>query len=189
MKSTDFDEFSDVWASAWEVVGRNITPRAVLAAFGLLQDFELADINRALVLHGRSQHGRNPPTASHVIELLGAVNPTGHPGADEAWAICVRMTGEDDTAVITGQMRAAWAIAWPVMDLGDKVGARMAFRGAYERQIAMASGPPRWEVSPGRNLEMREQRIAEAVRMSRLPSSALAIHGLPPSTGGNYCLP
>lgn len=62
----------------------------------------------------------------------------GRPGKDEAWAIAMTTNDEFETVVLTDEIQLALAAAKPVLDAGDKVGARMAFNSAYERLVGQA---------------------------------------------------
>ena len=71
----------------------------------------------------------------------------GRPGADEAWAIALEALDEACSVVWCGEIQQAFAIARPVLVAGDKIGARMAFRNAYDRLVRDARvqrKPERW---------------------------------------------
>jgi hypothetical protein len=57
-------------------------------------------------------------------------------GADEAWALMPK--SEIDSAMLTDEMAQAMAAASPLLEMGDKVAARMAFRDTYNRLIDRA---------------------------------------------------
>lgn len=177
MRSTEFQAFAETWAFAWEQVGKAITPGAIELAFEALRDYQLADIRRALTVHLRDpQRGRFAPTVSDISAVLEPVNGQAWPSSDEAWSICVRTFDESDTVVVTDEIMRAREAAQPIMDIGDEVGARMAFRDTYDRLVGAAkfSGtPPRWWVTHGSDPNLRRQRITEAVELRRLPRSAL----------------
>jgi hypothetical protein len=93
------------------------------------------------------------------------------PDADEAWAIAVRAADERETVVWTKEIAEAWTAAQPVFDIGDDVGARMAFKAAYVRLIeqACATGHPlQWVISQGFDAERRREVVNNAVRDGRL---------------------
>ena len=93
------------------------------------------------------------------------------PEADEAWAIAVRAADEKETVVWTAEIAVAWVTAQPVFQLGDVVGARMAFKAAYGRLIDQASAtghPPHWVVSQGFDAERRLEVMHDAVCNGRL---------------------
>lgn len=55
------------------------------------------------------------------------------PGKDEAWSIALAASDEHETVVLTTEIRQAMIASEPILEAGDKVGARMAFMSAYER--------------------------------------------------------
>ena len=96
----------------------------------------------------------------------------GRPGKDEAWAIAMTTHDEFETVVLTDEIQLALAAAKPVLDAGDKVGARMAFISAYERFVRQAregAKPVNWHVSVGFDADRRIQAVARAVQMQRIP--------------------
>jgi len=184
MKSIDFNEFADVWTGAWELVGRNITSRAVMAAFELLGEFEIVDIKRALAIHAKSKQGREPPKPADIADILAVRTHNGHPGPDEAWGILVKFVGnEAETGVLTEEIRRGWEACSGILDLGDEVGARRCFLEVYTAALAEArqhGRPPQWTVSLGTCPNTRKARIEEAVRLGRLKDTDAAGYLPPP---------
>ncbi|HJV52762.1 MAG TPA: hypothetical protein VJ652_14945 [Noviherbaspirillum sp.] len=98
----------------------------------------------------------------------------GRPGPDAAWAMLPR--SEDDTCVWTPEMQTAWGIARPLLEDGDKFGARRAFVEEYERRVdeARENGiPVRWEVSLGQDQNGREAVVRDAVTRGLIPASQM----------------
>ncbi|WP_130931618.1 hypothetical protein [Pseudomonas sp. Sample_24] len=96
----------------------------------------------------------------------------GRPGKDEAWAIAMTSNDEFETVVLTDEIQLALAAAKPVLDAGDKVGARMAFNSAYERLVGQAREDNKqvnWHVSVGFDANRRVQAISKAAQMQRIP--------------------
>lgn len=97
----------------------------------------------------------------------------GRPSDDEAWAIALLSREEADTVVWTSETAEAFAICAPVLGVGDEVGARMAFKDAYNRLVTAAriSGKPaKWAASLGWDMGKREAAIASAVSAGLLPA-------------------
>jgi len=63
--------------------------------------------------------------------------------------------------VWTAEIETARAMALGVWREGDKVGARMAFKGAYERAVA-AGAVPTWKLSLGHDPEQRIDAVKQA---------------------------
>ena len=108
-----------------------------------------------------------------MADILQRVQASdGRPGKDEAWAIAMTTNDEFETVVLTDEIQLALAAAKPVLDAGDKVGARMAFISAYERFVGQARDegkPVNWHVSVGFDASRRIQAVARAVQMQRIP--------------------
>jgi len=85
------------------------------------------------------------------------------PTADEAWAVALASFDEDATVVWTTEIEQARNLALTVWQTGDKIAARMTFKGAYERLTAGMQGrAPGWKLSPGHNPEQRAAAVLQA---------------------------
>ncbi|MCZ3122564.1 hypothetical protein NYZ23_19850, partial [Acinetobacter baumannii] len=79
---------------------------------------------------------------------------------------------EAATVVWTIETAQAFAICRPVLETGDEVGARMAFKDAYNRLVLAArrSGQlPQWQASLGWDMAQREAILKRAVQLQRRP--------------------
>lgn len=196
MREPDFGEFSKLLDAVCSLLSRGTyVPNATNTAlwFRSLQAHELAVVRAAFDAHVKDpQRGRFVPTPADVIaQIEGLASNDGRPGAEEAWAMALAARDEADTVVWTAEMAEAWAVARSVFDLGDEVGARMAFREAYTRLVEEARRahmPAAWSVSLGFDLERRALAITAAVRAGRLPQEELL--ALPsPARGDALLLP
>jgi len=78
---------------------------------------------------------------------------------------------ESETVVWTGEMGEAFGVAVPLMDRGDMVAARMAFKEKYLRLVSEArdSGKPVvWSATLGHDVTGRSGPITDAVEKGRL---------------------
>ncbi|WP_426201062.1 hypothetical protein [Pseudomonas sp. TWP3-1] len=111
-----------------------------------------------------------------MADILQRVQASdGRPGKDEAWAIAMTANDEFETVVLTNEIQLALAAAKPILDAGDKVGARMAFISAYERLVGQAREDTKqvnWHVSVGFDANRRTQAITKAVQMQRIPQES-----------------
>lgn len=109
-------------------------------------------------------------TLASILQRVQAAD--GRPGKDEAWAIAMTTNDEFETVVLTDEIQLALAAAKPVLDAGDKIGARMAFISAYERFVAQSrddAKPVNWHVSVGFDASRRVQAVTKAVELKRIP--------------------
>jgi hypothetical protein len=93
----------------------------------------------------------------------------GRPGAEEAWSMIPR--GEGATVVWTEEMAAAFGVVVSMIDSGEEIPARMAFKEKYAALVAEARDaniPVRWIPSLGHDPNGREAPLEEAVRKNRL---------------------
>lgn len=108
-------------------------------------------------------------TLADVIDRIEEAD--GRPGSNEAWGIAILGFDESETIITNDEICAAMAAARPIMEMGDEIGARMAFRDAYERVIREnreQGRKPNWWPSLGHDPIRRVDAIQAAVDVGRL---------------------
>lgn len=193
MTTDDLPQFTTLLDSVCTMLSKGqYTPNETSTAlwFNVLAPFPLPVVRAALDQHLRTS--RFPPTPAEILELIGGND--GRPGAEEAWALVLRdrddgsrsrlrkvaWTEEVSTTVWTREMLAAWGVANPVLTSGDEVGARMAFREVYNREVELAHRrcePVRWEVSLGTDKQAAAEVIRAALADGRIVLPAIGSPG------------
>ena len=151
-----------------ETLGQTISATAARLMAEDLSVFPPQDIRKALQSCRRELTGKF--TLGAVMQRIQAED--GRPGKDEAWAIAVMANDEFETVVMTDEIQLALTAARPVLESGDKIGARMVFINAYERFVLHAreaAKPVNWHVSIGYDANRRATAIEKAVQMQRIP--------------------
>ena len=179
MREADYAEFSALLDAVCGLLSRGAyrpSGQNTALFFRALLRYDLADVRAALDAHVADPvRGRFVPVPADLIaQLQGAAADDGRPGPEEAWAIAMRAQDEADTVVWTEEIAQAWIIARPILDNGDEVGARMAFKEAYGRLLGNARNagkPPAWSASLGFDPQLREVALDAAVHAGRLPRS------------------
>lgn len=146
-----------------ELCGRTFSPEAARMFVDDLDGFEEQAI--AVALRRCRREVRGMLTVQDVVSRID----DGRPGPEEAWAMLPKDEGM--SAVWTDEMAEAFGVAAPLLDAGDKVAARMAFKEAYATRINAARDqrrPPNWTVSLGHDPRGRDVALAEAVSLNRL---------------------
>ncbi|MBK1699761.1 hypothetical protein [Thiococcus pfennigii] len=110
-----------------------------------------------------------PRPADLLAKLAGGA--ACHLPADAAWPLALRSFDESETVVWTAEIEQARNAAREVWASGDLIGARMAFRAAYERLLAAAGGGPVWQVSAGDDVERRVAAVTQAQARGLLSES------------------
>ncbi|WP_313824070.1 hypothetical protein [Leclercia sp.] len=177
------DQLVDMLAVTGEVMGNELKPGVIMVMVQDLAGFEFAAVANALVRCRRELTGKL--TLKAIIEF--AAPAAGWLSANEAWSLALPAADERNTVVWTREAREAFNIARPLLEDGDKIGARMAFIGAYERNVAMAKAAgavPGSEVSEGWDKTLRAVAVEQAVSRGLLPAprqeAVLALPNLSP---------
>lgn len=162
-------------AATAELMGQQISPVALSIMAEDLKQYPIEIVIEACACLRRESKGRFSIAA--IIEKVEALEPNGRPGSDEAWAMIPR--DEFMSVVLSDEIQSALHIAQPLLNEGDQVAARMAFKQAYERIVAenkRAGVKPVWYPSLGWNKDGREAVLAEAVRLGRIsPEHAIGL--------------
>ena len=160
-----------------ELMGQSISPTASAVMGSDLKDFPRDVVFLALK---NLRHAGGRFSIGAVIAEIEKLQPDGRPGADEAWAMIPR--DEQTSVVMTEEMAQAMGIAQGLLDEGDQVAARMAFKEAYTRLVDTAKRgniPAKWFPSLGSDKTQRESCLMESVRLGRLTHQH-ALSLLPP---------
>jgi hypothetical protein len=174
------ERFLKMMQATLAIYDKTATPETVALWWALLAAYEFDDVKQAFARYLKCAEGRFAPKPASIIEIIDAMRPDGRPGADEAWAMIPM--DEYTSAVMTQEMADALHIAQPLIDAGDKIAARMAFKEAYARIVDANKRngiAPSWFPSLGHDNEGREAALADAVRLGIIkPNHAIAL--LPP---------
>lgn len=166
-----------------EVMGHELKPTAAMVMAEDLATYPFEEVMNALNRVRKETAGRL--TLKAIIDMLAP----GHDWltANEAWSLALPAADERNTVVWTREAREAFNIALPLLEEGDKIGARMAFIGAYERNVAVAKAAgavPGAEVSEGWDKTLRTVAVEQAVTRGLLPpprqEAVLALPNLSP---------
>lgn len=152
-----------------ELTSTELSEGAARVMVSDLGAYPLGQVLGALVRCRRELKGKL--TIAAVLERLD----DGRPGQDEAWAMIP--TDESGSVVWTDEMAAAYGVAAALLSHGDRIAARMAFRDAYSRNVALARAdqrPVRWTPSLGRDIRGHEAALDEAVQKNRLSPDHVA---------------
>lgn len=174
MQQSDFDAFRKLLSACLSMWGD--APSAEISAmwFRCLAEYDMPTVSAAFNAHMRDPvNGKFAPKPAHIIEQIrGRLEEDGRPGPEEAWARASRARDESETVVWTNEARKAWFVASDLMQMGDEVGARMAFKEVYVRLVNEARArreSAAWEVSEGFDKERRIAAITEAVEAGLIP--------------------
>lgn len=178
MLSTDKRNFNELLIATLGIYDKIPAPAVTGIWWNALAAHEFDAVKAAFSEH--IKRGKFAPRPADILELLDLISPDGRLSADEAWA----MTPRDEmvSVVLTEEIMEAWGIAQPLLESGDQVAARMAFKDAYTRMVdanRRNGVKVKWRASLGWDKEGRAPVLAEAVRLGRL-GAEYAIRLLPP---------
>jgi len=152
-----------------EAMGQQISPAGLLLMADDLEPYGVEIVLAALV---RVRRECRKLTVADVIDRLASTD--GRPGADEAWANAQLAHDESMTVVWSQEAADAFWIARPLLVIGDKTGARMAFRDAYVRlcdEARLNRRPVQWLVNQGFDADQRAEVLAAAVLAGKIAES------------------
>lgn len=176
LSDQEIDWLSCEVAATAEAMGQEISPNAVALLVADFSTFPRAQLKEALRRVRMEGVGRL--TAKALLDQLDALN--GRIGADEAFALVLKAADEAQTVVWTDEIAQAWTVCAPMLKGRDQVGARMAFRQAYDRIVQDARAAmkrPAPVVSIGSDPQLRVVAVTQAHEQRRLPL-ALALAAL-----------
>ncbi|HEY0820226.1 MAG TPA: replicative helicase loader/inhibitor [Rhizobacter sp.] len=180
MRDEDRKEFADVIRATFDNYHRQPPLGATLRLWWeMLAKHDLAAVRQACVSYIATEP-KHPPSIQQLLELLRPKSE--RLGAEEAWARAVLACDERETVIMNDEIAQAWGVCKPIMDLGDEVGARMAFKEAYARIVAQAQGPTHWWPSIGHDPHKRDTALKEARRAGLLGQDTVRAL-LPPPSG------
>ena len=152
-----------------ETLGHALSASAAELMAEDLAEYGMEHIAAALRACRRELTGKL--TLAAILQRVQAAD--GRPDPNEAWALAIAASDEFDSVVLTDEIQLALGAARAILDAGDKVGARMSFLSAYQRQVDTArreGRPVNWKLSPGFDQQRRLMAVEEAGRLGRLPA-------------------
>ncbi len=180
MRPEEFDQFAEMLEDTFDVIGKSpaakvISPGAKALFFSDMKRYPLELVRPALSAHRvDSERGKFTPTPSDLIfQIERHSKKDSRPVDDEAWAIALTSRDESATVVWTQETAEAFAACRPVLDTGDEIGARMAFKAAYKRLVEAARAerrPVAWSISEGWDKLSRNAVVKKAVIAGILPA-------------------
>lgn len=181
MQPEDRKEFNVMMVTAMAVYERQITGALADLYFAALGPYTLQQVSDGFARHLQDPvDGKFSPKPADIIrQIQGVTHDDRRPGKDIAWSMAMRSLDDLETVVLTDEILAAREMAMPLLEIRDKVAARLAFVEAYEKQVDMArrSGKPiNVFVSLGDDKARRAPAVEEAVRSGLLTQEQASPH-------------
>lgn len=158
-------------AATAELCGKTYTPAAAKLLAQDLAGYSEQDILKAL-----TKCRKELKPNQFCLEAIVSRIDDGRPGAEEAWAMMPH--DEAKTVVWTDEMSEAWFVAYPLLNDGDTIGARMAFKESYNKLLTKARDerkPIKWTASLGHDKNGRESVLINAIEKGRLSAPQVKI--------------
>lgn len=171
LNESELDWLVDQLAATSELLGQQMSMTAAAMLAEDLAEYSRPVLAAALKRVRTECAGKLTPKV--IIEAIDAA--MGRPGANEAWATALSAMDERNTVVWTDEMAQAWEVARPVVQGGDEIGGRMAFKDAYERLVRAAREERRTPVvmvSVGWDAELRAAGVEKAAKLGYVPAGA-----------------
>ena len=181
MFDRDFNRFAGLLDDAFSINPnwKPLSANGKAFFFKALEPYPFEAVSVAMTSHIRDpQRGKFQPTPADLIAQMQASSGVNErPGPEEAWSIAMTAEDENATVVWTEEMARAFTICQPVLDSGDKIGGRMAFKEAYVRLVAEAvrqGKRVKWDVSLGHDPDQRKVAVQRAAQLGQLPAPQVA---------------
>lgn len=156
-----------------EILGSQIKPQIIKIMCDDLADYEFNEIQAALTACRREVKGR-----LSLKDIIDRLPKKGDelPSADEMWgAIYDFCTDERKTFILPEMAFKALESTnggiWELIQDGDKTGARMAFKAAYERLSQGFNGKVQYSVRLGTDTDERKTAIQAAYKQGLIDKS------------------
>lgn len=163
MRTEDKPKFVALLADVLAGYGKPLPEAAEINIwFSQLQPFPAPAIKRAFEAY-RMERPDFAPAPNGIVARARLMD--GRPDENEAWAVALTSQDEAETVVWTDEMAAAFNLARPLLETGDEIGARMAFKDAYKRLVGearAANKPANWNVSAGWDAQRRQIAVQKA---------------------------
>ena len=137
--------------------------------WGVLANYTMEEVRDGFTRFVSSKEAKFSVVPANIVESIELNKPDGRLGADEAWAVYPH--DEYSSAVITNEIAEAMQVAPQLLNEGDKIAARMAFKDAYNRIVQKNKNEgiaPKWFPSLGHDKAGREEVLKQAVQLGRL---------------------
>lgn len=168
LSDRDIDWLAGELAATAEAMGQVVSDNTVALMVADFRVFPKHQLKEAL--HRVRMEGTGRLTPKVLLDQLDAIN--GRIGGDEAFALVLKAKDETQTVVWTDEIAQAWAATSTMLQGRDQVGARMAFKQAYERIVQDARAQmkrPGPVISIGTDPDLRRVAITQAHEQGRLP--------------------
>lgn len=173
MRPEDRKEFNTLLITAMAVYERQITAALGDLFFAALGQYSMDQVRDAMARHLQDPaDGKfSPKPADLIRQIEGARSQDKRPGKDQAWSIALRSLDDNETVTVTPEILTALDTARPLLEMRDKVAARMAFVEVYEKLVASkraAGVPMESTVSFGDDKSRRQIAIEDDMRRGML---------------------
>lgn len=175
MRAEDQGDFTKLLVGAMAVYDHKITAQIAELYFAALGIYALEQVREGLSRHMQDQvAGKFYPKPADIIgQILGQKANDGRPGKDQAWSIALCSLDDNETVLLTPEILTALDTARPLLEMRDKVAARMAFIEVYEKLVARARSegrPVQVTISLGDDKSRRQLAIEDGLRRGMLTS-------------------
>jgi len=164
MRTDDLPQFAALLADVLAGYGKPLPEKAEIGIwFKQLSPFPALTVRKAFEAY-RIERPDFAPTPNGIVARAKLLD--GRPDENEAWAVALTSQDEAETVVWTQEMAEAFGLAQPLLATGDAIGARMAFKDAYQRLVGEARAsnkPAAWSVSAGWDQSRRQIAVEKAI--------------------------
>lgn len=178
MREEDLDEFKKSIDYLAELTNKQRPSAQYIAAcFRFLEKCSIIEVKKAFREHVEDpKSGAHFPSASEILSRIN-LSKNNMPTYSEAWGIALRALDHQASVVWTEEIESSLYAARPILDAGDVIGARLAFRDAYERLVSDAVKKNKqiaWKIKVGSDHAKMKEEIMKAKLLGRADFSSLS---------------
>ena len=160
--SKDKERLALALAAAALIYDKSLSSDTLNLYVKLLADYPVDDVLLGLASHLKDpERGRWWPKPGDIIAMMPGTK--GPMAAAEAWEVAMQLRVYDEDASVVVPKAILLSFPFATWGTGDKVAARMAFKGAYERNVKRGDAFD-LELSIGWDAGGRDAAVVEAER-------------------------
>lgn len=158
----------------WQLANGSALSESALFVF--LDDVSGYPFDAVMTAIARVRRQGKKMTSGDVMRHLD--NMDGRPSTEESWGIASQVLDEQITVIWTTEMAAAWDVAQPLLEMGDRFSAARAYKERYAslvEEARLCRVAVHWTANIGTDASSRQRAIEEAVAQQKISAEQAVV--------------